>query len=258
MTAELNRLANDPNFVVQFAVGDPSPALVPQSRNSGLRLFGVYHHAPKRYVLKSAHLSREDLRIFDVEKGRVVLVSHHPGKNPYDTLDPLSLTNNDQRYGVAGGEWSSVCDVSARGGGFRNFKIRPKGWSRHGRQHVKVGDNIVMNVAKMSKLKTKSMRDHFMVGRGDDGDVVYTLVADMLGRSIMIHNQEDQLVAVMAKTSKALMLTAAFGAGSESTIDIAVGVDCSAILAAVFAMSQVGAHCTLFVAFVCLFVCLGW
>lgn len=245
MTAELDRLANDPNFVVEFAVGDPFPTLVPQSRNSGLRLFGVYYHEPKRYVLKSAHVSREDLRIFDIDTGLVVLVSHHPGKNPYEAFDPLGLTNVDQYYQVDGGEWSSVCDVSARGDRFRSFKIRPKTWSRHGRQYVKVGDRVVMNVAKISMLKTMSLRDHFMVGRDTGDDVVYTCVADIMGRSVMIHNQEEQLVAVMAKTKKALMLTAVFGAGSESTIDIAPGVDCSVILAVVFAMSQVGAHCTL-------------
>lgn len=247
MTAELDRLANDPNFVVEFAVGDPTPELVRQSRDSGLRLFGVYHNRPKRYVLKSAHMSREDLRIFDVDTGRVVLVSHHPGKNPYDALDPLGVTNVDQYYQVGGGEWSSICNVTASGHGFRNFSIRPKAWSRHGRQHVKVGDEVVMNVGKLSVLKTMSLRDQFMIARASSSDPVYTCVADMLGRSVMIRNQEEQLVAVMAKTKKALILTAAFGAGSESTIDIAPGVDCSAILAAIFAMSQVGAHCTLLI-----------
>lgn len=242
MTAELNKLANDPNFVVEFAVGDPFPELVPQERSSGLHMANVYFERPKRYLLKSAHMSREDIRIFDTDTGHCVLVSHHPGKNPYDMFDPLGTTNMDARYSVAGGEWESVCDVSARGHGFRSFKIRPKSLSRHGRQFVKIGDDVLMNVGKMGKFKTMSLRDHFMVGEGEDGDVKLTFVADMLGRTFTIRNEKEELVAVMAKTSKALMLTAAFGSGSESTIDIAPGVDCSVILAAIFAMGQVGEH----------------
>lgn len=243
MTAELQRLANDPNFVVEFAVGDPAPTFTPQSRDAGIRLSGVYFDRQKRYVLKSAHMSREDNRIFDPENGRCVLVSHHPGKNPYDAFDPLGTTNQGNRYKVAGGEWESVCDVTARARGFRSFKIRPKALSRHGRQYIKIGDQTIMNVGKVGKLKTMSIRDHFTIGKGEDGDDVYTCIADMTGRSVMIKNQEDQLVAQMAKTTKAIMMTAAFGSGSESTIDIAPGVDCSTILAAVFGMAQVGEHC---------------
>lgn len=246
MTAEMQRLANDPNFIVEFAVGDPMPDLVPQKPSEGIRMFGVYFDEPKRYVLKKAHMSREDNRIFDPETGRVVLVSHHPGKNPYDALDPLGLTAQDNRYNVAGGEWESVCDVSARSGEFRNFKIRPKTFSRHGRQYIKRGnDETVLNVGKMGKLKSMSLRDHFIVGKEEDTDMVYKCVADMLGRSVVIENEKEEVVAQIAKTTKALLQTAVFGSGSESTIDIAPGVDCSTILAVVYGMGQVGAHCKL-------------
>jgi hypothetical protein len=80
MTAEMNRMANDPNFVVQFAVGDPFPALVPQNPNSGIRFAGTYFHEPKRYILKKAHMSTDDSRMFDHATGRLVYNSHHPGK----------------------------------------------------------------------------------------------------------------------------------------------------------------------------------
>lgn len=245
MTAELNRLANDPNFVVQFAVGDPVPELKPQDRSSGIKFSGIYFNKPKRYILKKAHMSREDNRMFDFETGKMVMVSHHPGKNPYDAFDPLGTTNQGNRYNVAGGEWESVCDISARGR-FQSFKIRPKTMSRHGRQFVKRGDNIAFNVGKMGKFKSMSLRDHFVVGEGEGEDVVYTCVADMMGRTVTITNDKEEIVAQMAKTTKALITTAAFGSGSESSIDIAPGVDCSTILAIVFAMGQVGAHCKLF------------
>lgn len=244
MTNELQRLANDPNFVVEFAVGSPTPLLVEQDRASGLHLGNVFFRQSKQYVLKSAHMSREDLRIFDVDTGRMVMVSHHPGKNPYEMLDPLGTTNQDMVYNVAGGEWESVCDVTARPP-YQSFKIRPKWMSRHGRQYIKVGDHVIMNVGKMGMFKTKSVRPHFMVGDGEDTDAVYTCIADMLGRSVAFFNAKEELVAQMTKTNKALILTAAFGSGSESTIDIAAGVDCSVILAAVFGMQQVGQHCTL-------------
>lgn len=174
-----------------------------------------------------------------------VLVSHHPGKNPYDKLDPLGLTNSDAKYTrrTGGAEWESVCDVTARGRGVQSFKIRPKSLSRHGRQYIKRTNNeTMMNIGKQGKLKTMSLREHFMVGRGDSTDAVYIIVADMMGRTFTIRNDKDEVVAQVAKTTKALIKTAAFGSGSESTIDIAPGVDCSTILAIVYGIGQVGHH----------------
>eukprot|EP00171_Calliarthron_tuberculosum_P008167 IDg8167t1 len=92
MTDELKGMLNDPKVAVQVALGDPAPALVPQQRGSGLELDKVYFSEPKRFVLKKAHLARDDVRIFDTE-GHLVANSHHPGKNPYDALDPLGLSN---------------------------------------------------------------------------------------------------------------------------------------------------------------------
>lgn len=241
MTDELKRVAGDPNYAVQFAVGSPVPNLAPQSRGSGIEIAGIYFNDVKRFVLKSAHLSVEDVRIFDGDSGQLVYVSHHPGKNPYDALDPLGLTNIETAYNVAGGEWESLCDVTGYLG-MPSFRVRPKSMSFHGRQYIKVGDETIMNIGKLGKFKTKSLRPHFGVLKGSSGDVVYKCVADMMGRTVAIYNEEDQLVAQIAKTTKALILTAAFGSGSESTIDIAAGVDCSTILAVVFGMNQVGQH----------------
>lgn len=240
---ELNQIVNDPNFIVEFAVGDPAPDLKPQARGSGIVMSGLYYDKVQRFIMKKAHMSREDIRIFDSESGRVVLVSHHPGKNPYDSFDPLGLSNNDAKYAQHGGEWESVCDVSSRLQGMPSFKIRPKTISRHGRQYIKrQNDEVVMNIGKMGKLKSQSLRPHFTVGREKDGEEVYTIVADMVGRTFTITNEEDDVVAQVAKTSKALILTAAFGSGSESTIDIAPGVDASTILAIVYGIGQVGNH----------------
>lgn len=101
-------------------------------------------------------------------------------------------------------------------------------------------DGVVMSVGKISKLKSKSLRSSFEVCRGDSRDRVYKAVTDLVGRTFQFYDHEDELIAVMAKTKKALILTAAFGSGSESTIDIAPGVDCSVIIAAVFGIIQVG------------------
>ena len=49
MTAEMQQLANDPNFVVEFAVGAPIPDLIPQSKDSGIKINGVYFDKTKRY-----------------------------------------------------------------------------------------------------------------------------------------------------------------------------------------------------------------
>ena len=165
MTSEMQQLANDPNFVVQFAVGDPIPNLVPQSKDSGIKMAGVYFDTTKRYVMKSCHMSREDVsrslldiadplhiillilkciylfvsqvRILDVATGQVILVSHHPGKNPYEKFDPLGLGNSGKQHAVMGGEWESATDVSSRHPSMPCFKIRPKPMSAHGRQYIK-------------------------------------------------------------------------------------------------------------------------
>lgn len=247
MTAEMQQLANDPNFIVEFAVGDPVPDLVPQSKDSGIKMSGVYFDNTKRYVMKSCHLSKDDVRVLDVDTGKVVYVSHHPGKNPYDSLDPLGLGNTEAKHQIHGGEWESSCDVTSRHRRMASFKVRPKALSRHGRQYIKKmkgeGDNaIMMNIGKKSKLSTQSLRPHFSVGKGKEGEDDYTVVADMMERTFAIRNNKDEVVAQVAKTTKAMIQTAVLGAGSESTIDIAPGVDCSAILAIVFGLGQVGAH----------------
>jgi len=245
MTAEMQSLVNNPDFVVEFAMGDPMPKLIPQERGSGITMTGLYFDKQKRYLMKKAHMSNDDIRIFDTDTGQCVLVSHHPGKNPYDKLDPLNLTNSDAKYQrhTGGAEWESVCDVTARGGGLQSFKIRPKSLSRHGRQYIKRTNNeTVMNIGKMGKLKTMSLRDHLFVGHGDSKDAAYVIVADMVGRTFTIRNDKEEVVAQIAKTTKAMIKTAAFGSGSESTIDIAPGVDCSTILAIVYGIGQVGAH----------------
>lgn len=77
-----------------------------------------------------------------------------------------------------------------------------------------------MNIGKMGKLKTMSLRPHFGVARGMDGEVEYTIVADMMGRTFAIRNKNDEVVCQVAKTSKALIQMQVFGSGSESTIDI--------------------------------------
>ena len=113
----------------------------------------------------------------------------------------------------------------------------------HGRQRIKTqSDDVIMNVGKRSRLKTGSLRHSFEVCAGDDKDErVYTVVGDLMGRTFSYYNEEDQLCAVMARTKKALIMNAVLGSGTENTIDIAPGVDCSAILAAMFGILQCGA-----------------
>ena len=77
------------------------------------------------------------IRILDVATGQVILVSHHPGKNPYNKLDPLGLGNSGKQHAVMGGEWESATDVSSRHPSMPSFKIRPKPMSAHGRQYIK-------------------------------------------------------------------------------------------------------------------------
>ena len=103
-------------------------------------------------------------------------------------------------------------------------------------------DSIIMNIGKKSKLSTQSMRPHFEVGRGEDGIEEYIIIGDMMERTFTIRNNRAEVVAQVAKTTKAMLQTAVFGSGSESTIDIAPGVDCSTILAICYGLGQVGSH----------------
>ncbi|EJK61665.1 hypothetical protein THAOC_17803 [Thalassiosira oceanica] len=64
----------------------------------------------------------------------------------------------------------------------------------------------------------------------------------MMERTFAIKNSKGEVVAQVAKTTKALIQNAVLGSGSESTIDVAPGVDCSTILAMVFGLGQAGAH----------------
>jgi hypothetical protein len=246
MTAETNKLLNDPNFVIQFAVGEPVPHLIPQDPNVGIVLGRLFFNEPKRYVWKKAHMSLDDNRVFDYKTGHLVYNSSHPGSDPHSAFDPLGLTNQGDRYtqNTLGAEWESICDV--RGNGVPSVKVRPKKLSRHGRQFVKAWDSneILFSVGKVGKLKSMSFRPNFAVFKGTVEDVpTYTLTADMMGRTMEVVNTKGELVAVMTRTNKALIMNAAgLGSGAESTIDIAPGVDCTFILAMIFAVQQVGAH----------------
>lgn len=132
MTAETNKLLNDPNFVVQFAVGDPIPTLIPQNPNEGLHFAGLFFEEPKRYVLKKAHLSKDDYRVFDFPSGKLKYNAHHPGKNPYAAADPLGLTNQDDRYtwNTLGAEVSISNSVRGFHLDWRSLAFWPKQFER--------------------------------------------------------------------------------------------------------------------------------
>ena len=45
------------------------------------------------------------------------------------------------------------------------------------------------------------------------------IVGDIVGRTLSVENARGEVVAVMAKTGTALLKTAVYGGGSESTVD---------------------------------------
>ncbi|KIZ03225.1 hypothetical protein MNEG_4734 [Monoraphidium neglectum] len=206
MATELSRL-NDPNFAINLA----------------------------------AHVSRDDFRIFD-SCGRVVAVLWHHGKNPYDAFDPLQTSNTIQAYDSKMGEWESACNVTGYNG-MTSLKIRPKAISRHGRQWVYDSSGaLIFNIGKESKLKNLALRSNIGVMKGEGKEVLYRILPDLMGRTFQIVNPRDELVCFCQKSTKALVLEAALGAGSEMIIDVAPGVDWTAIVAIIMALRQVGAH----------------
>ncbi|KXZ45208.1 hypothetical protein GPECTOR_57g498 [Gonium pectorale] len=196
-----------------------------------------------RFLLKKAHLSRDDYRVWEAPTGQLVAVSHHFGKNPYSSLDPLGLSGTVAHHDNKVGEWESVCHVS----GYRGMpalKIRPKTMSAHGRQYIQdaSGQHTHCNVGKESRLKSMSVRHNLAVRRGRDKEVVYRILVDLSGRTMQVVNAADELVALMHKSPSAMLLSAAFGGGSEVLLDVAPGVDWTAMVALMIGVKQVGAH----------------
>jgi hypothetical protein len=220
--------------------------LVPQEPNSGITLGGRLLQTPGRFIFKKAHLSADDNRIFNAQTGQLVCVSHHYGKNPYDQLDPLGLSHQNDYWNRTHilGEWESICHVTGYHG-MPSFKVKPKTFSVHGRQYVMDprGERSYFNIAKQSRLKSMSIRHNLVVCRGDDEDTdVYAVLVDLAGRTMQIVNEKEERVAMVEKSMKTLIMNAAFGAGSELIIDVAPGVDWTAILAIVVGLKQVGEH----------------
>lgn len=243
-SSEVERI-NDPNFIVELAVGPPLAPLVPQQPSAGLSLGGRFLQTPGRFIFKKAHLSAEDNRIFNADNGELVCCAHHFGKNPYDALDPLGISNQNeywQRSHILG-EWESICHVTGYHG-MPSFKVKPKTFSIHGRQLIMDhgGQQTFFNIAKQSRFKTMSVRHNLVVCKGDTEVDVYVILVDMVGRSMQIVNEKEERVAFIQKSMKTLIMNAAFGAGSELMIDIAPGVDWTAILAIVIGLKQVGEH----------------
>lgn len=242
--AESSQL-NDPNFVVQMAVGPPFADLVPQKPGQGLSLEGLYSETPTRLVFKGAHMSKEDFRIFN-SQGHVVAAMWHFGKNPYEAFDPLGQSHFVQSQENYLGEWESVCNISGWQG-MPHLRVRPKGMSAHGRQNVQdaSGQRTLFNIGKESKIGSEgiSIRSNLAVRRGDGKDVVYRILPDLMGRTLQVVDaQSGELVCFVYKSTKALLMNAALGAGSEMIIDVAPGVDWTAMAAIVLALQQVGKH----------------
>jgi hypothetical protein len=59
---------------------------------------------------------------------------------------------------------------------------------------------------------------------------------------MQIMNERNERVAHLEKSMKTLIMNASFGVGSEIVIDVAPGVDWTAVLATVMGIQQVGKH----------------
>lgn len=105
---------------------------------------------------------------------------------------------------------------------------------------MKRNDQTFLNVAKLGKLKTLSLRDKFGVFLGEEKDKLFEVTVDLFGRTMAFRNNDGELVVQMTKTTKALIKETVLGLGMEYTIDIAPGLDVSIVLASVFGVMQVG------------------
>jgi hypothetical protein len=109
---EIGHALQDPNTAIDIAIGPPFPELKPQDpRQAPTTLGRQFDQQPRRFIFKKAHLSREDFRIFDAKTKMLVCISHHWGKNPCQSLDPLGISNQSN-YGGMLGEMESLCHVT--------------------------------------------------------------------------------------------------------------------------------------------------
>ncbi|GBF88134.1 hypothetical protein Rsub_00846 [Raphidocelis subcapitata] len=201
-TSELQQIINDPSHAISIAAGPAFADLIPQPPGSGLIVGNRVGKTPHRFVLKKAHMSREDFRIFDAVSGHIVAVLFHWGKNPYGQLDPLGLGNYVEYHNDWMGEWESLATVGGYNG-MPTIKIRPKALSRHGRQFVMSWDKqTLFNIGKESKLKNMSLRSNLAVRRGDTKEVVYRILVDLLGRTFQVVNAKGELVCFVQKSAK--------------------------------------------------------
>ncbi|KAK9792454.1 hypothetical protein WJX73_002275 [Symbiochloris irregularis] len=236
--SEIDRI-NDPNFVLEIAAGPPTVQLHEQQPGTGPIISSQFLPSQHKFLLKKAHFSLDDTRIFDCDDGRVRAASTHLGKNPYGGLDPLGLGNNNGPLG----EWKSVCRVAGYNG-MPPLKIRPKALSRHGKQYIQSpdGNHTFFTIGNVSRIKSMSIRHNLEVTQGDSDEVAVAILVDMASRTQQFMNAKGERIAQVTKSLKTLIMNASLGAGSELEIEIAKGVDWTAILGIIMGIKQVGAH----------------
>lgn len=221
-------------------VGPPQGYLVPQEQGSGLTLGHQFCPEQTRFI--QSHLSVDDNRIFD-EFGRIMCVSHHYGKNPYhDTMEPLEIGGCEDR-GTLIEEFQMeepVCYVSGNYG-MPNLRVKPKSVSMHGTQFVQDprGGTTYFSISKQSRIKSMSTKHNMVVYKGDqERELMYTIL--VTGPIIQILNAKNERVAAVEKAMGILHLNNynSVLSGPELTIDVAGGVDWTALLAMVFGLHQ--------------------
>lgn len=235
------RPLNPNNLNPEEVVGPPQGYLVPQEQGSGLTLGHQFCPEQTRFI--QSHLSADDNRIFD-EFGRLMCVSHHYGENPYhETMEPLDIGNSADHGTLTDEEFQMkepVCYVSGNYG-IPNLRVKPKSVSMHGTQFVQDprGGTTYFSISKQSRIKSISAKHNMVVFKGDrERELMYTIL--VTGPVIQILNAKNERVAVVEKAMGTLHLNTYNSVlpGPELTIDVAAGVDWTALLAVVFGMHQ--------------------
>eukprot|EP01063_Lacrimia_lanifica_P041700 TRINITY_DN9792_c0_g1_i2.p1 TRINITY_DN9792_c0_g1~~TRINITY_DN9792_c0_g1_i2.p1 ORF type:complete len:481 (+),score=107.41 TRINITY_DN9792_c0_g1_i2:52-1494(+) len=200
--------------------------LVPQAPDSGLTLLSTRDDEARTFIIVNGNVRyADDWRCYDAKTGALVCNSHYDGQNPYDKISSrLSMSGLSV-------ESTGRCLIS----GLSSPIAISHSLLHRGRREVSLSGDVKFAVQRRSKLATASLARSFHVAV--DGNVVLHIEGSAETQRINFVSAKREVVATARKPAKSLFAAGGWG-GCELQLDVAPGVDHSAVLVALLALQQ--------------------